>query len=229
MITLITYQAGFGQLSFSPFCVKAMWLLQAAGADWQRQDSNDPRKMPYAKLPAIRTAEGLIADSHNIQRYLEKHGADFWGTADRTLGHGFIRMAEDHMYFHVLLDRWGNDDLWPTIRENYFAAVPRLLRKPVTNSIRKGVLKGMQTQGLGRFSPAERLERIEPDLAAITDRLTQHKYLMGDQISLPDCSVAAMLGAGMATPLPTQLSKRLANDTAISDYTARVSERMAAA
>lgn len=229
MITLITYQAGFGQLSFSPFCVKAIWLLQAAGVDWQREDSNDPRKMPYAKLPAIRTPEGIIADSRNIQTYLEARGADFWDTtSDRAFGHTLIRMAEEHMYFHVLLDRWGNEDVWPIIRENYFAEIPRLLRKPITNAIRKNTLKGMMTQGLGRFSAAERLERIEPDLVAIAAQLKNRPYLMGDVISLPDYSVAAMLGAATATPLPTPLSQRVANDAVLADYTTRVAERMSA-
>lgn len=227
MITLITYQAGFGQPSYSPFCVKAMWLLKAADAQWQREDSNDPRKFPFAKLPAIRTPEGVIGDSHNIQAYLEKHGADFWGdVSDRATGHAFIRMAEEHIYFHLVLDRWGNDDVWPIIRENYFAAIPGLLRKPIANGIRKGTLKGLESQGLGRFTPAERLARIEPDLIAISTRLMTQAFVMGDQISLPDYSIAAMLGAAMAAPIPTKLSQRVANDKVLSEYTTRVAERM---
>lgn len=227
MITLITYQAGFGQLSFSPFCVKAIWLLQAAGVDWQREDSNDPRKFPYAKLPAIRTPSGVIGDSHNIQAYLEKQGADFWGeVTDRSTGHAFIRMAEEHIYFHVVLDRWGNDEIWPIIRENYFADIPALLRRPITGSLRKALLKGLKTQGLGRFSQAERLQRIEPDLAAITARLGDRAYLMGDKISLPDYSIAAMLCAALASPIPTPFSERVANDDILSDYAARVENRM---
>ncbi len=229
MITLVTYQEGFGQPSFSPFCVKAMWLLQAAGADWQREDCNDPRKFPQAKLPAIRTSEGVIGDSHNIQAYLERQGADFWGSVtDRTTGHAFIRMVEEHMYFHVVLDRWGNEKIWPIIREEYFAAVPALLRRPVTGAIRKATLRGLMAQGLGRFSPKERLGRIEPDLQAIATRLANAPFLMGDQISLPDYSAAAMLGAITASPLPTGLSERVANDHVLTEYAGRVADRMAA-
>ncbi len=230
MITLITYQAGFGQLSFSPFCVKAIWLLEAASVPWQREDSNDPRKFPHAKLPAIRTPEGIIGDSHNIQAYLERQGADFWGdVTDRSTGHAFIRMVEEHMYFHVVLDRWANEEIWPIIRENYFAAIPKLLRKPITGSIRKATLKGLETQGLGRFTSEERLERIEHDLVAIATRLRDQPYLMGDQISLPDYSVAAMLGAIFASPRPTPLSERVAKDTILSDYAKRVADRMSRA
>jgi glutathione S-transferase len=195
--------------------------------DWTREDSNDPRKMPYAKLPAIRTPHGIIGDSHNIQSYLESQGADFWGkVSDPVTGHALIRMAEEHMYFHIVLDRWGNDDVWPIVRDTYFADLPRLLRKPIANGIRKATLKGLNSQGLGRFTPAERLQRIEPDLAAITTRLDGQPYLMGDDVSLPDYTVAAMLGAAMATPLETPLRQRVANDAVLSDYTARVAQRM---
>ncbi|MEL6681444.1 MAG: Tom37 metaxin N-terminal-like domain-containing protein [Pseudomonadota bacterium] len=230
MITLVTYPAGFGQLSFSPFCVKAIWLMQAAGVDWQREDCNDPRKFPHAKLPAIKTPSGIIGDSHEIQAYLEGLGADFWGkVSDRTIGHAFIRMAEEHMYFHIVLDRWGNDQIWPIIRENYFSEVPKLLRRPVTGTIRKGLLKGMQAQGLGRLSDDERIKKIEPDLRAISTRLKHHNYLMGDEISLPDYSVAAMLGAMLASPLPTALSERVSKDTVLTDYASRVADGLAPA
>ncbi len=231
MTTLITYRAGFGQPSFSPFCVKAMWLLSAASVEWQREESNDPRKMPYAKLPAIRVEGQIIGDSQNIQSYLEGQGADFWGGVserDRAAGHAFIRMAEEHLYFHLLLDRWGSDEVWPIIRENYFAEIPTLLRRPITGMIRRATLRGMVSQGLGRFNAEERLARVEPDLQAIAVQLGDKPFLMGNQISLPDYSMAAMLGAVMATPLPTGLSQRVAGDVVLAEYATRVAERMTA-
>lgn len=228
MIELITYKAGFGQLSFSPFCVKAIWLLQASGLPWQRKDSGDPRKMPYAKLPAIRVDDRMIADSHNIQSYLETQGADFWGgVTDRATGHALIRMAEEHMYFHLVMDRWGNETVWPILRDSYFAQIPGLIRKPVTNGIRKGLLKGLNAQGIARFSEAERLARIIPDLAAISQRLSGQNYLMGDQISLPDYSVAAIIGGMLATPKPTLLTRKVAEYSDVVDYAARVVAKMA--
>ncbi|WP_342076715.1 glutathione S-transferase family protein [Yoonia sp. SS1-5] len=229
MITLITYQTGFGESSFSPFCVKAMWLLKAAGVPWEREDSNDPRKFPKAKLPAIRTEGQIIGDSHNIQAYLERGGADFWGPVaarDRAAGHALIRMAEEHMYFHVVLDRWGNDDFWPLIREAYFAAIPALLRKPITGRIRKNLLQGLSAQGLGRFTTEERMARLEPDLAAIAAFLDGRDYLLGDVPTLPDYSVAAMLSAGLAAPIQTPLRRRLQSDPALTSYVKRIRDRM---
>ncbi|MFC6761290.1 Tom37 metaxin N-terminal-like domain-containing protein [Sulfitobacter porphyrae] len=79
MITLITFAPSFGQIAASPFCVKAIWLLNMSGEDWQREDSTDPRNMPKQKLPAIRVDGQVIADSDNIRAFLESRGADFDG------------------------------------------------------------------------------------------------------------------------------------------------------
>ncbi|MEQ6203006.1 Tom37 metaxin N-terminal-like domain-containing protein [Sulfitobacter sp. HNIBRBA2951] len=110
MITLYTYRAGFGQFSFSPFCTKAAWLLNMAGQKWERHDMDDPRKMPHAKLPAIGLSDGAtIPDSDNIRAHLEGLGHDFdagLSPRDRAPSRAFIRMAEEHIYFHQALDRW---------------------------------------------------------------------------------------------------------------------------
>lgn len=229
MIDLITYKAGFGQPSFSPFCVKAMWLLQAAGSRWQRVDSSDPRKMPYAKLPVIKVDGQTIGDSHNIQTFLETQGADLWSKTtpgDRAIGHAFMRMAEEHIYFHLVLDRWENEQTWRIVQAKYFSDIPRLLRGFVSNSLRKALLKGLKMQGLGRFNATERLTRIELDLSAIAQQIDAKPFLLGDQPTPADFSVAAMLGALMAAPVPTLLSQRVANDAHLVNYTARVATRM---
>ena len=77
MLTLLTYPAGYGQFSLSPFCVKAAYLLHLSGQPWKRQDLNDPRKMPHAKLPVLRTEDRLVPDSDGIRYWLEERGAVF--------------------------------------------------------------------------------------------------------------------------------------------------------
>ncbi len=76
MITLITYAPSFGQPAASPFCIKAIWLLNMSGLAWEREDTADPRKMPKQKLPAIRIGSDIIPDSDNIRTYLEAQGAE---------------------------------------------------------------------------------------------------------------------------------------------------------
>lgn len=227
MITLITYAPAFGQPAGSPFCVKAMSLLNMSGQPWRREDTADPRKMPKQKLPVIRDDDRLIADSDNIRAHLEQKGANFdKGLSDmeKATSRAFIRMAEEHFYFHIVLDRWGNDVVWPIVRDTYFAAIPKPLRGFITGRLRKDAMRGAQFQGLGRFSPEERLVRIEADLGAITTRLWHGSFLFGDKPTAADASVAAMLGAMRATPGKTLLKMRVAEDEILCRYIDRTEE-----
>lgn len=227
MLTLLTYPAGFGQFSLSPFCVKSAYLLQISGQKWQREDLKDPRKMPHQKLPVLKTDQGLIAESEAIRAFLETKGTNFDpGLTDpqKACARGLIRMAEDHLYFHLVLDRWINDDVWPTVREQYFDAIPGFLRKFVTNGIRKGLIKGLATQGLIRLSAQERTDRLELDLHALTTLLSQSAFLFGDQPTGADFSVAAVLGAMKSTPVRTNLVKRIASDPVLDDYLTRMTQ-----
>jgi glutathione S-transferase len=225
MITLATYAAQFGTRSSSPFGIKAEYLLNMAGAEWTRRDEADPRKYPKGKLPAIIIDGEIIGGSDNIQADLEDQGHDFYAgfsAQDKASAHAFIRMAEEHMYFHLVLDRWGNDAVWPTIRDVYFEAIPKIPRLLITRGLRSKLMKGMIAQGLGRLTPAERMERIEPDLHAIASRLSEGPYLFGDTPCAADASVAAVLIAMRGTPITTALSNRIATDKTLSDYADRV-------
>ena len=225
MLTLLTYPSGFGQFSLSPFCVKAAYLLAASGQVWKRQDLFDPRKMPHSKLPVLRTPQGLIPDSTKICNWLQSNGAEFEaGLSDlqKAQSHALIRMAEDHLYFHLVMDRWGNDAVWPTIRDTYFTSVPSIMRRPVSNGLRRQVMKGLAFEGVARFSPTERADRCEQDLEAIKTHLWHGSFLMGDNPSLADYSIGPILAAMRTTPVATELSRRVENDTQLTDYIDRL-------
>lgn len=225
MLTLLTFPAAFNQFSGSPFCVKAAYMLQLSGLAWQRADLLDPRRMPHRKLPVLRTDERLIPDSDGIRHWLEAHGTDFdQGLTDVQKGQSraLIRMAEEHLYFQLVHDRWANDEVWTSLQRIFFASVPRLIRKPVSNSVRKSVLRGLELQGVARFSPAERMARIESDLEAITAFLWQKPYLMGDELTAADLSVGPVLAAIRGTPVETPFQQRVANDPVLTEYLARM-------
>jgi glutathione S-transferase len=227
MLTLLTFPAGFNQFSLSPFCVKAAYLLQVSGQPWKRQDLKDPRKMPYQKLPVLKAGQRQIGDSDNIRIWLKSQGADFdSGLSDvqKAMSRALIRMAEEHLYFHLVMDRWANDHVWPTIRDIYFDEIPGLLRKPVTNGLRKSLLKGLNAHGIARFSETERAARLEADLLAIRSILTQSPFLFGDRPSAADLSIAPMLDAMRVTPVRTALVKRVANDPVLTEYLDRMTQ-----
>ena len=229
MITLLTYPPAFGQFSGSPFCIKAAHLLNFSGQRWQRENTLDPRMMPHQKLPVLRAEDQLIADSDMIRAYRESHGARFdegLSEIDKSTSRAFIRMAEEHLYFHIVLDRWANDETWPEIRETYFGAVPRLLRRMVANKTRRNLLQAMHHQGLGRFTPQQRLARLETDLEAIVTRLWQNRFLFGDRPTAADASVGPMLSAAIASPGQTALSSRIKENAVLMGYVTRVEEML---
>ena len=167
----------------------------------------------------------IIRDSDGIRHYLEGQDADFdknLSDIEKAQSHTFIRMAEEHMYFHLVMDQWGNDAVWPTIRDVYFGDIPKLLRLIITRGLRAKLMKEMLAQGLGRLSPAERMECLEPDLQAIRSQLSQGEFLFGSEPCVADTSVAAVLAAMRATPIKTDLSQRIASDQLLSDYIDRV-------
>lgn len=225
MMQLLTYPPAFGLFAPSPFCVKAAYLLNMSGAEWQREDTPDPRKAPFGKLPVLRAEGRLIADSDRIQDYLASKGTDFFAglsDLDRANARAFIRMSEEHVYFHLLLDRWANDDIWPGIRDVYFETMPFGIRHIVASRVRRNLLKGMHHQGLGRLSETQRLERLEPDLQAIRTRLNHFPFLFGDKPCAADASVAPMLAAAVVSPGQTKLKSRIGEDKQLTDYAARV-------
>ncbi len=225
MLTLISFPGAFGQSSLSPFCVKAEYLLNLSGQAWQREDSNDPRKAPRAKFPVLRTPQGLVHDSDNIRLYLDETGANFdahLSDVETASARAVQRMMEEHFYFLIVLDRWERDDVWPTIRDTYFSEIPSLLRKPITAALRRTLLKGLRSQGLGRLTWEERMTRADQDLAVLSAHLWETPFLLSDKIGSADASVAAILDTAQSTPIPTLLSERVASDTQLTDYIARV-------
>lgn len=230
MITLHTFAAGFGEFSYSPFCTKAAYLLNMAGVEWQRHDMDDPRKMPFGKLPVMETADGaLVADSDNIRIHLEAQGFDFdagLSMQDRAVSRAFMRMAEEHIYYHQVHDRWMDDANWKVIRKEYFGFLPPVIRTLVPNKLRKDLRKTMHGLGLGRMTVQERLERVELDLRAIAVQLDGRPFLFGDAPSAADASIGAILGGIMATPVQTPLARRVSADPVLSAYVTRCETAM---
>lgn len=225
MITLLTYPPAFNQPASSPFCVKAMYLLALSGVPWEREDHSDPRNFPMGKLPAIRDAGRVIGDSDAIRAHLAEQGADVdahLNDLEQADARALTRMAEEHLYFHLVLDRWGDDAVWPTIRETYFAPIPKLVRGFVTRGLRKQALSGLHFTGLARLDPDQRMDRVEQDLSVLTVRLWQGPFLIGQRPCSADASVAAILSAMAATPIATRLSMRIAKDDVLMSYCDRV-------
>ncbi len=224
MLNLLTFPTHFGEPGGSPFAVKAICLLNMSGQKWKNNHA-DVRKMPKAKLPVLKVGERMIPDSENIRAYLEQQGADFdkgLTDSERAASRAFIRMAEEHLYFHLVADRWLRDDTWPITRDAFFGMIPKAMRGFITGKIRKNLRAGLHVQGIGRFTEAERAERVAKDLEAIKLQLGDKPYLFGNDPTAADASVCPMLSGLASVPLPTEVSSLVKNDAILTDYIARM-------
>lgn len=228
MLNLLTFESHFNQPGGSPFCLKAICLLNMSGQDW-KSSLGDVRKMPKTKLPVLKVGDKLIPDSENIRSYLEEQGADFdagLSDTERAASRALIRMAEEHLYFHLVADRWLRDDTWPITRDTFFDMIPKLMRGLITNKLRKTLRAGLYTQGIGRFSEAERAARVALDLESIKLQLGEKPYLFGDAPTAADASICPMLSGLQSVALPTEVSNLVKGDDVLTGYITRMRDAL---
>lgn len=224
---LRTFPAGFGEPSYSPFCVKGMCLLALSCMDWRPTFVDDPSKEPKGKLPVLVDGDQTIADSAAIRAHLEaRSGRDFdegLSDAERAAAHALIRMAEGELYFQLLRDRWIGDDAWAaTKRSGAFDGLPPIIRTLVPPIVRRKIRRDLAGQGMLGFSEEEVADRAMTDFRAIAATLGDKPFLFGDAPTSADASVGSMVNGLLASRVETPLRGRLASVTALAEYGARV-------
>jgi glutathione S-transferase len=230
MLSITTFPAGFGEISASPFSAKALCLLEMAGRPYERVTSLDPRKAPKAKFPFLEDGGQIIPDSDFIRTHLEqKFGLDFdegLSDQDRAVSRAMISMAEDGLYFFLVVNRWVKDEHWPTTREELFSLIPKLMRNFVTGRIRKGVAAGAHWQGAARFSEKERVLRVRGYCDAFAGQLGDKPFLFGDRPTAADASVVPMLWTTAAFPTQNAISDVVLKNLKLMAYMERGKSEM---
>lgn len=229
MLTLYILPKQWGALSASPFSIKAIYMLNASGLDYRLVEESDPRKFPQGKLPAIEADGQIIGDSDNIRAYLVERGHDMdvhLTDQQRAEGVAWQRLAEEHLYHQIVLDRWLNETTWPLIRQAYFGSLPFPISKIIPALLRRNVRAGLTYMGHTRQSPEMRTGRVLQDLEAIKAKIRTQHFLFGDRPSSFDATLGAMLESMRASPRPTSLSATVTDDEILSAYADRVAERM---
>ena len=225
MMILRSFPEGFGCPSLSPFCVKAMHLLTASGVDWTVDFQSDPRKAPKGKFPVLVDGDVIVADTWAIRAHLlNRTGADLdagLSVRERAQGTALARLAEDHLYFALVHDRWINEANWPMVRDTYFAEVPGLIRGMITRALRKSVRRDLDGHGIGRFNPDELAVRVKADLSAIRDAVSGG-FLFGDVPTHADFAVGPVLQALAASPGESKFKAMVQDDPVLMTYSQAV-------
>lgn len=223
MLTLLTFRGGFAEPSLSPFCVKAMILLDMAGVAWQPEWRPMPGPDTWGKLPALNTGERLIPDSDNIACWLEAQGHDLHPGLDamqRAQAHALLRMVEESLRLGLVYDRWIDDTCWPAMLEETFGAMPPHLKAEIPSKVRAENRALLEKQGIASIPPEERLRRLTADLVALEAVLGAQDWLFG-QPGMIDAATLPVLSMIDRLPEPTALREALRVRPRLMDYIER--------
>jgi len=227
MLTLLSFPPGLDEPSLSPFCTKAMLLLEMSGQAWRPQWVVNPAAMPMGKLPVLDHGRGRVPDSNLILAWLLRQGAVLWpeGVA-KAQAHAVMRMSENHLYFGVVHDRWMRPECWAVIKPVFFGAVPALVRPVLAGIARRGVARQLGGQGTAAFTDPDRLAYMRADLDALSETLGDRPWMMGEQPSPVDASVLPLLSTLDRLPADTPLRSALRRDARLMRYVARGRETL---
>ncbi|WP_270725462.1 glutathione S-transferase family protein [Shimia sp. Alg240-R146] len=222
---LIMFPGNDALPSHSPFCMKAICLLQMAGVDWQPEFSVDVSVQPLGKLPVLRAGDSLIPDSSNIEDHLTAEGADFYPALtaeEKGVAHALVSMVEHNLTLGMVHDRWLDDRVWPVMREEFFAQVPPDAREMVAAQAQAPVREGLTSQGIARFSPEDRKRRLGRDLATLESKLGNKAFLFGDMPTGADAAIAPVLDMILRLPAKTDLRVAVESIPTFAPYVTRV-------
>lgn len=223
MLTLITFGGGLREPILSPYCLKAMCLLNLAGADWAPRYVTMPQG-PHGKLPVLETPEGLVPDSNLILGWLERRGAPLFPGFDpgaRAMAHAVIRMVEESLGKGMVHDRWLDDDCWEHTRAAIFGGMSVPVRAVLPEFLRRRMRRRLADHGIGRMSAEERMVSLCSDLDAVEGVLGGSEWLFGDVPSGADCAVVPVLSMIDTLPADTALRRELRSRRVLMEYVGR--------
>lgn len=224
MLVLHSFPSGLNEPSLSNFCTKAMILLSLSERPWHPHWTLDARAAPFGKLPALETPDGVIGDSNLMLDWLEAQGTRVFPGLDdrrRACARAVMRMAEENLRYGMMHDRWVDPDGWAAFEPIVFGDAPRMVRLLLPGLVRKGIVRGLKWQGLGRFGPVERLSYFRRDLDTLTDLLWQSRWLFGDHPTAADAAVLPILSGIDRLQVDTGLRGAVRENTVLMRYIER--------
>jgi glutathione S-transferase len=228
MIQLYQFAPAFGLPNASPFCLKLETYLRMAELEFETPcfAMDKLGKAPKGKMPYIADNGKLIADSSIIIEHLKQtYGdtLDTWLSApEKAVALAFQRMMEENLYWAVVHTRWVNPQGWEKTRAAFFDAMPLPLRWFVPALARRGLIKQLHGQGMGRHSEHELLEIGKRDITAIADFLGDKPYFMGQQPCSLDATAFGFLANLVWPPIESELKAHARRSPQLEAYCARM-------
>jgi glutathione S-transferase len=228
MITLYGWGPLFDCPSPSNYVMKTDIQLQMLGVDFNRAIA-DLESVPKHKAPYVMDGDLLVEDSNFIRAHFEKKLgrslAAGLSDEDSVTSWALERMAEDHLATIMAMERWLKDDNFFKGPAVFFSDVPEPARDGVMKGVREAMAATQQARGMGRHSEAERMQLAAWDLQAIAIQLAGQEYLFGDEPTVADAAVSAVLISCATEFFDTPLTGLVRGHTNLIDYMDRMTTK----
>jgi glutathione S-transferase len=193
--------------SYSPFCLKVLRALRAAGLPVRRQHAGRPDAWRHynavGQVPVLLVDGEPIADSTQILARIETLGGRSLLPADPRLRAEALlweELADTALNGFLVAARWADADNWPRTRAAYFGAMPAPVRAIVPALLRRGVVRSLVARDVWRAGPAACWARFAILLDGLEARAPASGFWLDDRITVADVSLFAQLH-GLRTAL----------------------------
>jgi len=218
----------WGGPNMSPFCAKLECYLRMAEIPY-KPGSFSMRHAPKGKIPFVELDGKFMGDSQLIIEELERRLAAEGkkpldgGLSARDIAFSRVlrRAIEEAMYFVGLYVRWGRDDGYAVVRDEFKKMIPGFVM-PI---VRRSQHKKLKAQGTGRHTDEEIMAIGANDWDAIAELLGDRPFVLGDQPRTIDCTVFGFLESILGFPLDTQFKRAAAGHANLVSYRKRIRER----
>lgn len=227
MTTLYGWGPMFGCPSPSPYVMKSDIQLQMLGVEFDRAiadlDSVSKKKAPY-----VEDDGEIIEDSNFIRAHFEKKLGrslmDGLTPAQQAQSWAFERMAEGHLNAVMAGERWMIDENFNKGPAMFFMGAPEPMRSQIMKETRDGIRATRYGSGIGRHSRDEQLQLAAWDIAAIAAQLGDQRFLFGDEPTVADASVSAVLISSATPYFDTPLTDLVIQHGNLVSYIKRMRE-----
>ncbi len=213
--------------SFSPFCLKVIRALRAAGLPYVSRRGVGPHAFralnPVGQLPILLVDDVPVADSTRIlAKIREIVPAAFPGDVHaRGESHLWEELADTHLNGFLVASRWADDANWPTVRRAYFGAAPWFVRTFIAPRLRSNVLRALHGRDVWRAGEEACWEQFQVTLDALEERAPEQGFWLEAGFSTADIALAAQL-EGFTTPLTPRQATLVAARPRLARWLARV-------
>jgi glutathione S-transferase len=125
----------------------------------------------------------------------------------------------------VVYTRWVEPQGWQLTKAAFFGKMPAPLKWLIPPLARRGIIKELHGQGMGRHSRDEILTIGKRDIDALAAFLADKPYFMGEQPCSLDASAYAFLANLVWPPVESELKRQTQKYPKLETYCKRMRSR----